>query len=90
MVGSDLDKAVAATGHEASGYFLEGLGEYFRSTGQIDGSVQFDPEGQGIGICGDPKHVEKVQTVFGETAEAPAEMAGLVEKAEAASVECDD
>lgn len=90
VVGSDLDEAVAATGHEANGYFLEGLGEYFKSTGQIDGSVQFDPEGQGIGIYGDPKHVEKVQVVFGEIAEAPAEMAGLVEKAEAAGVEFDD
>jgi|GEM_PF-1537353 len=90
VVGSDLDKAVAATGHEANGYFLEGLAEYFKSTAQIDGSVQFDPEGEGIGIYGDPKHVEKVQTVFGEIAETPAEMAGLVEKAEAAGIEFDD
>ncbi|MBP3948022.1 hypothetical protein J5Y21_03810 [Corynebacterium sp. Marseille-P3884] len=90
VVDSDLDKAVAATGHEANGYFLEGLAEYFKSTGQIDGSVQFDPEGQGIGIYGDPKHVEKVQAVFGEIAEAPAEIAGLIEKAEAAGIEFDD
>ena len=81
---------MAATGHEANGYFLEGLGEYFMSTGQIDGSVEFDPEGEGIGIYGDPKHVEKVQAVFGEIAEVPAEIAGLVEKAEAAGVEFDD
>lgn len=90
VVGSDLDKAVAATGHEANGYFLEGLAEYFRSTGQIDGSVQLDPEGQGIGIYGDPKHVEKVRAVFGEVVGVPAEIAGLVEKAEAAGVEFDD
>ncbi|MGV0432840.1 hypothetical protein [Corynebacterium sp. 20_84] len=90
VVGSDLDKAVAATGHEANGYFLEGLAGYFKSTAQIDGSVQFDPEGEGIGFYGDPKHVEKVQTVFGEIAEAPAEMAGLVEKAEAVGIEFDD
>lgn len=90
VVDSELDKAVAATGHEANGYFLEGLAEYFKSTGQIDGSVQFYPEGEGIDIYGDPKHVEKVQAVFGEIAEAPAEMAELVEKAEAAGVEFDD
>ena len=90
VVGSDLDKAVAATGHEASGYFLEGLAEYFKLTGQIDGSVEFYPEGEGIDIYGDAKHVEKVQAVFWEIAEAPAEMAGLVEKAEAAGVEFDD
>ena len=59
-------------------------------TGQIDGSVQFDPEGQGIGIYGDPKHVEKIQVVFGEIAEEPAEIASLIDKAEAAGVEFDD
>lgn len=90
VVGSELDEAVSATGHEANGYFLEGLGEYLRLTGQTDGSVEFDPEGQGIGIYGDPKHVEKVQVLFGEIAEAPAEIAGLIEKAEAAGVEFDD
>ena len=90
VVGSELDKAVAATGHEANGYFLEGLAEYFKSTAQIDGSEQFDPEGEGIGIYGDPKHVEKVQAVFGDVVGVPAEMAGLVEKAEAAGVEFDD
>lgn len=90
VVGSELDEAVSATGQEANGYFLEGLGEYLRLTGQIDGSVQFDPEGQGIGIYGDPKHVEKIQVVFAEIAEAPAEIAGLIEKAEAAGVEFDD
>jgi len=37
-----------------------------------------------------PKHVEKVQAVFGDVVGASAEVAGLVEKAEAAGVEFDD
>lgn len=90
VVGSDLHKAIAATGHEANGYFLEGLAEYFKSTGQIDGSLQFDPEGQGIGIYGDAEHVEKVRAVFGEVAETPTEIADLVEKAETAGIKFDD
>ena len=90
LVGSELEKAIAATGHEANGYCLEGLAEYFKSTGQIGGGVQFDPEGQGVGIYGEPEQVEKVRAVFGEIAEAPGEIADLVEKVEAAGVEFDD
>lgn len=46
--------------------------------------------GQGIGIYGDPNYVEKVRAVFGEVVGVPAEIAWLVEKAEAAGVEFDD
>ena len=32
--GSELDKAIAASGHEANGYFLEGVARYLQSKGR--------------------------------------------------------
>lgn len=89
-VGSELDKAIAASGHEANGYFLEGVARYLQLRGRVDPSLQLDPEGEGIGIYGDPAHVDKAQSSFAGIAERPAEIADLVERAEAAGIEFDD
>lgn len=90
MVDSELDKAIAATGHEANGYFLEGLARYLQSADRIDSSLQLDPEGEGIGIYGEPAHVEKAQATLTKVAESPAEIAKLINKAEKAGIEFDD
>lgn len=90
MVDSELDKAIAATGHEANGYFLEGLARYLQSADRIDSSLQLDPEGDGIGIYGEPTHVEKAQATLTKVAESPAEIAKLINQAEKAGIEFDD
>ncbi|WJY97872.1 hypothetical protein [Corynebacterium fournieri] len=90
LVDTELDHAITATGHEANGYFLEGLACYLQSADRIDPSLQLDPEGEGIGIYGNPAHVEKAQTAFRRIAETPSKIAGLVEQAEAAGIEFDD
>ncbi|CAM4280394.1 MULTISPECIES: hypothetical protein [Corynebacterium] len=90
LVDSKLDEAIAATGHEANGYFLEGLARYLQSADRIDPSLQLDPEGEGIGIYGEPSHVDKAQSAFTSIAERPAELAELVKQAEADGIEFDD
>lgn len=90
LVDSELDQAIADTGHEANGYFLEGLARYLQSADRIDSSLQLDPEGEGIGIYGEPAHVDKAQAAFRSIAERPSEIAGLVEQAESAGIEFDD
>ena len=90
IVDSELDKAIAATGHEANGYFLEGVARYFQSIDRIDSDLQLDPEGDGIGIYGEPAHVDKAQATFTKVAESPVEIAKLINQAEEAGIEFDD
>lgn len=90
LVDSELDHAITATGHEANGYFLEGLACYLQSANHIDSNLQLDPEGEGIGIYGNPAHVDKAQAAFRNIAETPSKIAELVEQAEANGIEFDD
>ena len=71
IVDSELDKAIGSSGHEANGYFPEGLARYRRSAGRIDSSLQLAPEGDGIGIYGEPAHVDKAQATLTKVAESP-------------------
>ncbi|WP_288864885.1 hypothetical protein [uncultured Corynebacterium sp.] len=90
IVDSELDKAIAATGNEANGCFLEGVARYLQSADRIDPSLQLDPEGDGIGIYGNPAHVDKAQATLTKVAESPAEIAKLINQAEKAGIEFDD
>ena len=90
IVDSELDKAIASTGHEANGYFLEGVACYLQSADRIDSSLQLDPEGDGIGIYGEPAHVDKAQATLTKVAKSPAEIAKLINQAEEAGIEFDD
>lgn len=90
IVDSELDKAIGSSGHEANGYFLEGLARYRQSADRIDSSLQLDPEGDGIGIYGEPAHIDKGQATFTKVAESPAEITKLINQAEKAGIEFDD
>lgn len=89
LVDSELDKAVATTEYEANGYFLEGLLKYWQTTGQADSELELDPEGDGIGILGQPEHIRTSREKLNALPTTAEDMQALVADIEAAGIDLD-
>ena len=87
---SVLESTINNTGHEANGYFLEAVLQYWSTTGSVDKSIDLDPEANGIGIIGTPDHLTAVKEQLTTMANSPEAIPGLITAIEDAGVHIDD
>lgn len=88
--GSVLETAINNTGHEANGYFLEAVVQYWSTTGSVDKSIDLDPEANGIGIIGKPHHLTTVKKQLTTMANSPEAIPGLITAIEESGIHIDD
>ena len=88
--GSVLETAINNTGHEANGYFLEAVLQYWSTTGSVAKSIDLDPEANGIGIIGTPHHLTTVKEELITIANSPEDIPRLITAIEESGIHIDD
>ena len=89
LVDSEVDKAVTATQYYAHGYFLEGVLKYWQTTNEVAEELGLDPEGDGIGITGQPDHVRTAREKLNALPTTAEQMQALVDDIEEAGIDLD-
>lgn len=82
------DEAITAAGHEANGYFWEGIVRY--SAPDLASRVELDPEAGMFAAHGDRATVDRLRAAIGSCLDNGARVAATVREAEAADFEFDD
>lgn len=87
---SVLETTINNTGHEANGYFLEAVLQYWGTTGSVVKSIDLDPEASGIDIIGTPDHLTAVKEQLTTMANSPEAIPGLITAIEESGIHIDD
>ena len=89
LVDSRLDKAVTKAGGDASGYFLDAVLRYWQAINTIAAGVELDPEGDGVGVTGQPDEVAVVREKLNGLPADAAQLGVLIADVESAGISID-
>ncbi len=88
-----VDQTVDELGHEANGYFWEGIAQLLvqLEAPELDGRFDYDPEGSMFVAYGEDRAaLEKLGVLMAAVADDPARMTNLVQRAKEIDFEFDD